>query len=338
MNEIVMTRADPHVLLHHLALYGLASILEEGGVRDVRLCWTSGMEPRPQVRGRDLNDDVVGELVARHATSRADERSWVQRDVELGGKARGLLSPRLSTLGQPEWRHVQELREHELGLLTHDRAWADLRFLAALGEPCYWSSNRKDNVPQDDGASRLEMQPRNQGSEFVKTRLRQLAAAVGARDPASIAAGIRQRALASDKAVVRTTVGLSNLLPTDNALVWCALWGIAELPTAPGVGRAAVTTGHLGRPHAEWFYAPVWERPWRPARLRSILAAGPLRDAAATGLNRLAVDTAAELRARAWLSARGIVGFVRFPIGRFGSKLAPERRALGGVPFPTASS
>ena len=93
------------------------------------------------------------------------------------------MSPRLSQFaGQATWELVQQSRREVLDDLTAGHHWLDLRFLAALGEPCYWSYNRKGDTLQDDGASRLEMQPRNQGSEFVGTRLRKLADTVAQRD------------------------------------------------------------------------------------------------------------------------------------------------------------
>ena len=57
--------------------------------------------------------------------------------------------------------------------------------MAALGEPCYWVSDRLGAIQQDSAASRLEMQPRNIGSEFVGNRLRKLADAAAVVQAAS---------------------------------------------------------------------------------------------------------------------------------------------------------
>jgi CRISPR-associated protein Csb3 len=125
--------------------------------------------------------------------------------------------------------------------------------------------------------------------------------------------------------------------PADNALVWCALWGIGQFPLAMRPDRTAATTGHLGRSRREWFYVPVWTTPWRPARLRSILAAQQLRQAATTGLTQPRTDNTDALNTRAaaaWLQTRGVIGILRFPIGRFGSDNAPERRARRGEAIP----
>jgi CRISPR-associated protein Csb3 len=116
--------------------------------------------------------------------------------------------------------------------------------------------------------------------------------------------------------------------------VWCALWGIGQMPLAMRTERAALTSGHLGRSRHEWFYVPVWNRPWRPARLRSILASEQLRQAAATGIAHIGTDELATQAAASWLRARGVIGVLRFPIGRFGSDNAPERRARRGEAIP----
>jgi CRISPR-associated protein Csb3 len=110
----------------------------------------------------------------------------------------------------------------------------------------------------------------------------------------------------------------------------------------------AVTTGHLGRGRQEFFYVPVWQPPWRPARLRAMLASTQLRIAASSGLDhagRIAgnpppgatvpMHTGSEITAaRHWLTERGVDGVIRFPVHRFGSDNAPERRALTGLPVP----
>jgi len=125
------------------------------------------------------------------------------------------------------------------------------------------------------------MQPRNIGSEFVGTRLRKLADAIAARTTGQILGGllgdsVRDEA-GGDAADSRTATGLAGPGPTDNALAWCALWGISQLPLAMRIKGIAVTTGHQGRGRQEFFYVPVWQSPWRPARLRAMLASTQLR-------------------------------------------------------------
>lgn len=353
MTGLVLYRSNVRVLLWHLALYGLGAILEDAGIRDVHLSWTPGMQPRAQVTGRELTRDLVDQVVREHAHSRAREPSWLLRDVEVRGKKReekegslasfALMSPRVTPFdGRQVWQDVQEARHRELDRLTESATWLDLRLLAALGEPCYWSRNRQDKVLQDDGASRFEMQPRNHGSEIVGSRLRKLADAVGSRHPGAVSAGLEGWAtedeVGSNKVDSRTSTGLASPGPTDNAVAWCALWGISQLPSSYRTNGTAVTSGHIGASRNEWFYVPVWEQALRPARLRSILAAQPLRESACSELpDPWGGDVLRAAASRHWLAARGIVGVMRFPIERFGSKSAPERRAMLGVALTTGA-
>lgn len=344
MNDFVLERAEPYLALSHLALYGLGAILEDAG-HDVRLSWTAQLRTRPRLSGPGLEDDLIGAVVRDHAARLAANDSWLSRDITLNGKSRGLMSPRLTAFADQEtWERVQQSRHGVLDELTEQRRLLDLRMLAALGEPAYWSRNAEGKVLQDDGASRWEMQPRNQGSEIVSSRLRKLAAKVAAREPAVVVAGLRGSVVRDeaehDKADSRTPAGLAPPGPTDNAVAWCALWGISQLPIAMRIsaGRrsgTAATSGHLGRSRKEWFYTPIWHRGWQPARLRSVLASAQLRTAAAAGLPldpQAAPSEVAVAAARRWMAARAVAGIVRFPIERFGSDNAPERRAMRGDP------
>ncbi|MCT2587562.1 hypothetical protein [Actinophytocola gossypii] len=324
MTTFVLTGADPLVLVHHLAFYGLADILAEDGIGDLRLHWNAD---RPVLTGTRLDDNRVDQAIRTHLANR---RTWVNREY---GDKRGLMSPRLSTLKDRQaWEQLQDARHDVLDKLTSAQAWSDLRYLAALGEPCYWSTYRGD-PRQDDGASRYEMQPRNRGSEFVGNRLRPLAARLPTRTPGQLAAGVAGEIVHDElggKPDSVTATGLTTPGPIDNALVWCALWGIGQLPAAPRVNTAAHTSGHLRHGRREWFVAPVWDGPWRPARLRSILASAALRDAAIPDPPNDLTAAAA----KAWLRDRGVRGVARFPIHRFGSDNAPERRALRADPIP----
>jgi CRISPR-associated protein Csb3 len=251
------------------------------------------------------------------------------------------MSPRLTSFGDIEttWVRVQQARQEVLDDLTTKGAWLDLKLIAALGEPCYWRRDKKGKILQDEGASRLEMQPRNNGSEFVGTSLRQLAKSVAAREPAQILAGLQGDAVRDeaghDEPDSRTATGLASPGPTDNALAWCALWGISQFPLALRARTTALTSGHFSRSRSEWFYVPIWNQRWQPARLRSILASTSLQVLAATGLG-YHPDAETEA-ARSWLSARGVAGVVRFPIEKFGSDKTRERRAMRGEPLPTGA-
>lgn len=337
MNEILMRRGDPRAALSHLALYGLGAILEDAG-HDVRLSWTPEIRTRPLIAGPDLDPDKVGAAVREHAARLTDGKSWISQNVNLDASARGLMSPRISTLNDQTWPLVQRERRQVLDELTDSHSWLDLRLIGALGEPCYWSWNRQGVLLQDDGASRWEMQPRNQGSEIVGTRLRKLAAAVAARDNHAVLAGLAglqvRDEVGRDAADSSTATGLAAVGPVDNAGAWCALWGISQLPIAPRINRKASTTGHIGRSRHEWFYGPVWHEPWRPARLRSMLASRALQLAAWAGLTEPNSPSPLQIEAaQAWLAARRVAGLMRFPIARTGSDKAPIRRAHLGQPI-----
>jgi len=339
MSEFVLARADVKVLLWHMTAYGLSAILEDAGLCGVSLAWGGApAQPVPILSADGLSADAVDDAVRTHATRYVTEPSWVLADVELRGSARGLMSPRLTPFDTPKiWRDVQDARHGQLDRLTETRSWLDLRMLAALGEPSYWSRSRQDVALQDDGASRLEMQPRNQGSELVGSRLRKLAHVLAARTTGTIATGLAGSTCVDEigggKPDSRTPTGLASPGPTDNAVAWCALWGISQFPLAQQSRGTARTTGHIGRSRSEWFYVPVWHGSWRPARLRSVLVSRQLGDAAKAGFSgRWAADETALSKAQAWLQARGVEGVVRFPIERFGSDSAPERRAMLGQP------
>jgi CRISPR-associated protein Csb3 len=335
MTEIVLNSCEPRTLLSHMALYGLGAILESQGVRDVRLGWTESGNPRPYVSVPEADGLGLAALVGQHAKSLNSEGSWVQRDVIVGGSPRGLMSPRLSTFKEEgKWAEVQQERWTVQDKLTVDHRWFDLRYLAALGEPAYWSLSQKGEPLQDNGASRLEMQPRNTGSEFVGSRLRKVAATVAAREPVRVLSGLRGDSVAdeagSDKLDSRTATGFASPGPTDNALAWCALWGISEFPVAMRVGGTARTSGHLNGGRREWFYAPMWQGLWRPALLRSVLASQFPRVLASSGLGLSHYTETEVSAARAWLRSRHVDGVMRFPVEKFGSDNAPERRAMRG--------
>lgn len=345
MTDFVLATAEPTTMLSHMALYGLAAIVEDGGMEDVRLSWSGGMQPRPVLSAPQADPETIGEIVRRHAAQHDAPDSWPSRQISDGEK-RALMSPRISVITTGEgWRNLQERRHDVLDQLTDARALLDLRLLAALGEPSYWRRNRKGDRLQDDGASRLEMQPRNQGSEFVGNRIRPLAAAVAARTAAAVADGLLGRSvrdeIGKDKSDSRTPTGFAAPGPTDNAMAWCALWGISQFPIAQRRGGFATATGHIGRGTAGYFYVPVWEGRWRTARHRTILASGALSRYATTGIDPKALgrdsddDAPARDADRAWLASRGVTAVVRFPVHRFGSDSAPERRAMLGALLKT---
>jgi CRISPR-associated protein Csb3 len=319
-------------LLTHLALYGLAAICEDAGHDNLRLAWTPGMNTRPH-----LDITASAEEAARLVQAHARNRTWVQETIPVAGTPRGLMSPRLSgitTTGQ--WQELQAGRQRVLDTLTDSRSGLDLALIGALGEPCYWRFDRAGKRRQDDAASRLEMQPRNTGAEFIGTRLSKIAAAVASRSISDIRDGITGTSIrdeaGNDAADSRTATGLDAPGPADNALAWCALWGISQTALTLKAHEQSITSICLRIDKHEHFCVPIWHGPWHPARLRTIIASRQLRTAAKALLSP--GPEGEELTAPQWLAARGVTAIVTFPVSIYGSGNAPERRAGQGVLHP----
>ena len=338
---------DVRIALHHLAVVGLAAILEDAGIEGVEFCWTRELQARPAVGAwnRDLDWDAVADIVRRHAIVRADAADWTAAQVP--GREAGLLSPRIKPpQGDAEWVALTAARRAAIDRLLEERRYLDLALIGALGEPAYWRfedspagrrGDRRARRP-DDGAGRWEMKTRNRGEDFVAHRLRRVALAVAARTPAQVRDGLEGRTTEDEvgKNAVdsRTATGLASPGPVDNALAWCALWGISAFPVVPLVASPSRTACHQpsrrgSASRSTYFFLPVTVRPIRLARYHQIAVSAQLATAALAG----AVGGGPSLEAvaaRRWLVDRHVAAVVRFPIGVFGSSSAPERRALLG--------
>jgi CRISPR-associated protein Csb3 len=252
------------------------------------------------------------------------------------------MSPRIKPRSSDAaWRALASRRRSVIDEQTAHRLWLDLQMIGALGEPAYWRFNRQRQRLPDDGASRWEMKTRNRGEEFVKHRLHPLARHVANRSIEDIRdglAGVSVRDEAgSDRDDSRTATGLTVPGPVDNAIAWCALWGISQFPVIQRVTRMAHTAGHRApvsgsdRWRRGWFYLPIPSAPIVLPRLRSIVASAQLARAS-TPVDGIGADAVLLIEAaRAWLLERGVGALVRFPVGEYGSKNAPERRALLGT-------
>lgn len=188
---------------------------------------------------------------------------------------------------------------------------------------------------QDDAANRLEMQPRNNGAEFVGTRLSRIAKVVAGRTPDQILDGLLgnhvRDELSNNAPDGRSATGLDAPGPVDNAVVWCALWGISQTSLALQATRSAVTSASARTPdRTEHLFTPLWHTPWHPARLRTILASRQLNEAATAFLRNEPLDTTP----RHWLTARGVTAVITFPVTIHGSDKAPERRTGTGTLHP----
>lgn len=330
--------------LSHMALVGLGVILEDAGVADVRVGWSEAFDSQPLVRASHVDWPEAAEIVRQHALRHADPADWTA--ARGAGTESALMSPRIaSPAGAAAWHGHVTARCETIDRVLGRTNWLDLRLIGSLGEPAYWRFNRTGEPLPDEGASRWEMKTRNGGEEFVGNRLRPLAERVAARSAEAIESGLTGSApedeLGKNGIDSRTATGLAAPGPTDNALAWCALWGISQFPVIARIQRPSRTAGHLPAPRGAerdrrgWFYVPVAVRPITLPRLRTVIVSDQLAQAAAIGLEGPASLGVLDLDAACgWLADREIAALVRFPIGEYGSANAPERRALLGTVIP----
>jgi CRISPR-associated protein Csb3 len=339
VNTITINQ-PPNSLLSHMALYGLANICEDSGLDDIRLSWTEGMEPRPAIH-TTAEPEAVAQIMIDHAFAHSSSRSWPGQNVPHDGR-RALMSPRLGKFGSAEaWSAVQNERHRVLDELTlpNTRRPLDLRMIGAIGEPCYWrvygQGPSKGEPRQDDGASRLEMQPRNQGSEFIGSRLRKASEQAAARSPMNVLEALAGSSLhdgaGNNKPDSRSAAGLQPPGPVDDIVSWCALWGFASAPTIYRLDTRAQTSICVRIGRREYFYVPLWHGRWLPARLRTVLVSRQLTEAARSRIDPKSASTRSH-EDTLWLLDRGVAALVIFPVEVHGSASAPERRAaLGSV-------
>jgi CRISPR-associated protein Csb3 len=318
--------------LTHFALYGLSAIIENETGKSVRLCWTEESNPKPQLDA-GLEPAEIAAAVHRHATRCASPQSWLSARVDYGHKATAVFSPRIATPSTPSaWRQLREARHN--GLDAARGGELDLRMIGALGEQAYWPTGRN----ADAGASRWEMKTR-QGlkGEFVGGRLILLGQHVAARTPDGILSGLTGHTVddeaGGNKPESRSGTGFTRPGPVDNALAWCALWGISQFPLVHHNGSQSGTAGtHVParRAYPTFVFLPVPTRPVTLARLRTILASRQLAVAATTTDTADPLDVIAANAARKWLNQRSIRALMKFPVRVSDNKSAPERQVLDG--------
>lgn len=338
----VVLPGDVHEMFSHYVLYGLAALCEQVGVPDVRISWSRGMSPRATITGGGLDAARLGVVVLEHA-QRYAQSSWLHETLPHDSK-RALMSPRVTAVGEDRdaWQRLMKARWEVEEQLEGQPDGLSLALIGALGQPSSWHYNRQGQRMQDDGASRLEMQPRNQGSEFVGTKLRALASAVAARSAGAVTDGLLGRAVLDDigkgAADSRTATNLRPLGPTDSAAAWVALWGISQVPLVHRVRERSATATHVAGPREArygTFVLPTWEAPWRPAKLRALLASRRLQGVAELVVNNTPSDIETSLALGELRGSTGVAALVAFPVARYGSDSAPERRALRGRISPT---
>jgi len=321
--------------LDHFAGYGLSAILEQSGEQDIRLHWTDDAAPKLILSGIRSTPMEVAESVREHSAAHCASESWVQRVTTIRRADKnsevGLFSPRIATPdGASAWNALYTNRSAALDSPVN-QGWLDSAMLQALGEPAHWLLQTQTPEP-DRGASRWEMKTRNKGEDFTRNRLAILARTVAAREPAITLDGLLGHAVIDEagknKTDSRTGTGL--VLPgvVDNAIAWCALWGLSAFRLTHRVGRQSFTPGAYPqtRVHPQVMALPLVSSPTSSAKLQRILRSRSFDDAAfgAVGSSERAVG-------REKLSMWTVTGIVRFGVRVAGSTSAPERQVLSGV-------
>lgn len=367
MSEIRVP-GDTRLFFNHFAAYGLAAILEA----ELGTTVSVGMDSLQSVLVRTDSDHgplQIASVVREHAARRLT--SWVTRTHTHMGRETGTLSPRIKApTAQDHWQELQTARHEAIDSIgSGPVSRLDLMLVGALGEPAYWYVDNTGKPQPDRGASGWEMKTRNRGEEFVQNRLALLCRAVSERSDMEVLDGLTGKSSVDEagKNAVnsRTPTGLARPGPTDNALAWCALWGISLFPvshdatigpgTTRGSGRHSVTAGVLrGLPKLHHMaravvYLPLFQGPLPLARLRTIVASAALARVAtaqALELSRSAWTTkdrqrwdgmASALRRPAdlaWLERKGVEAVMLSHIEASDNPNAPELHVAGGRMFP----
>lgn len=327
--------------LTHFTMFGLAVLCEERWPGRVRLGWTGGAEPEAFVTVADVAEHDIAEAVQNAAAKASAPNGWAHQTImhPILGKPYSPLSPRFANLPldnyQEDWlsnqKTRQEILDRELSVGDH----SVLSLIDGLGEAAYWQVKNDCDV----GASRWEMKARNRGQEFITNRFLPLAEEITSWKSENILSGIsgttiRDKHGEGDRKS-RSASGFRRPGPTDNAMAWCALWGIALFPVAHRTDSPSITPGAwpAGYRHPRMMLLPVLRAPVTLSRYRTVLASQALADlGAAHGPADGGGDAAVTDRAHRWLRQRGAMGVLRFPILKTGSPSAPERQVLEGTP------
>lgn len=346
----------------HLLLVGLASILEDSSPERECEIWWRDYE-HACVR---INDDLdwlgVARIVRKHAT-RWHESVWLKASGVYstdesgrtgGGSAskvspsRATLSPRLGTpSSRKRWESLQHDRIEAIDVL---QTVLDRRYVGALGEPAYWAGIGNPGYTPDRGASRWEMVPRNRGQEFVTGRLVPLAKSVASRTDEQVSDGLQGLSIIDEigkgKADSRSPTGLRRPSATDNAQVWCALFGVSAFPVAKSTQEKKTSTAALFQVRGRTPYAllPLWDEHWTLQRYRAVVRSRALLNVALdcvlseepgeTAMQGGWLVTSADLsQSRNWLTSKGVRLCVLFSQYVSSNSSAPERWLQKGEPL-----
>ncbi len=330
----------------HMAIIGLAAIMEAQGVHDPAIRWSGGMDPHPQMR-TTADWEAVAMAVRDHANAHTQPGAWLQTRSAINQRPTAAFSPRVKTMSVDEFSQLVSARRGGIDALTADVSGnLDRRMIGALGMPAYWSHNYKGEPLQDDGATRWEMKTRNRGEELVGNRLALLADVVAKRSEDQVMTGLDGSKVVDELGKghldSRTPTGLRPPGPVDSARAWCALWAISQFPIRFQLNNIALTTGYVGDRGDGYFYLPAFREYTSMARLRSVLGSEQLR-ALATVASRSPVSTRPHVkpgdvtRSTDWLLTRHVEALVTFKMAKTDNLSAPEKWAGTGVVTPLRS-
>lgn len=335
--------------LSHFALYGLALLCDEQWPGEVRIRWTNERDSKGELFVPNANEAEVSDLLLGYAEKLSEPDAWPQIRKLYGGKKgrveRAPFSPRFQPIDHvaytDDWSEHQAIRLRTLDACIQTADFVSLQWIVGLGEAAYWRCDLKNKRP-DEGASRWEMKTRNRGEEFVKNRLSPMVKELSTWTNARVLNGITGRciddALGKQKPDSRTSTGLTSPAPTDVALAFAGLIGIALFPLAHNTSGLSITpcawrTSDL---HPRNIVLPIPTEPLSLGRMRNILTS----EAMATMVERygsetLNADTSETFdvtvdASASWLCARGVTACMVFPISKTGSDSAPERQIQRG--------
>lgn len=310
----------------HLAALGLAQIAVDAGCGGVRTWWEDGRPASAHVSWD--GDQAVGELLRTHVGVHARSDSWVSATFDHLGRTTAVFSPRIKApRSRDAWARLLSERRSLLDAVELSRL--DCLMIGALGEQAYWLWDEAKGF-SDQGASRWEMKTRNRGEEFVQHRLARLAFELADWPTAQMESGVCGRSsrdcVGKDSPSSRTPTGLTRPGPLDNALAWCAFWGLAGLQTVPLPHRLSASVGvdpEITATHPSHMAIPVFTHPVYPALWRET-AASKMFAQAAFGQADLAAS------GKDWLRTHGVAAITTFATVVAGSSSAPERYLLPG--------
>lgn len=283
-----------HLLVAHLAAYGLGFLLDAGGEDAFVGHDPLSLEMEPHV----LTNATVDRATQLVRESAVECESAVEADLQPGqsGNARQpVIWARATALSRAA--PALSRRETVLDTAERENAGVAVALIAGLGAPAAWSGDR----PQR-GATQLDGVMGNYTSDFVRGVLRRArpeaaAAHVGLLEQAWM--GAAEQAATYDK-----TLWSPPRSRVDLVHQWLAALGLSLLPVAQHTRNPAVTPCWWRDREGSGVTLPVLETPASVPRMRSLLQLPELLAPNA----RVLAPAAARLRA---LGIRELVSFSR---------------------------